>query len=132
MSEESRAKARAIEVDGIRTGGHYSAAVAAGGFVFVAGQTPRDAERRVVGETIEEQTAAALDNVAKALAAAGATLNDVVKTTVYLTDLALFPRFNAVYANYFPDFKPARATVGCELQGVMVEIDAIAYIGASA
>lgn len=131
MSDKAGAKARAIEVDGIRTGGHYSAAVAAGGFVFVAGQTPRDAERRVVGETIEEQTAAAIENVQKALAAAGATLNDVVKTTVYLTDLTLFARFNAVYAKYFHDFKPARATVECGLQGVMVEIDAIAYVGTS-
>lgn len=130
MTSAAVAKARVIDVPGLKAGGHYSAAIAAGGFAFVSGQTPRDADRRVVGDTIEAQTAAALDNVAKVLAAAGASLGDIVKITVYLTDLTLFPRFNVVYATYFPDLKPARTTVECGLQGVMVEIDAIAYLGA--
>jgi 2-iminobutanoate/2-iminopropanoate deaminase len=130
MTNRTNASARAIDVPGRKAGGHYSAAVAAGGFVFVAGQTPRNEARQVVGETIEEQTDAALDNVARVLAAAGASLSNVVKITVYLTDLALFARFDAAYAARFPDFKPARSTVECGLQRVMVEIDAIAYIGA--
>ena len=129
MKNGTNASARAIDMAGHKAGGHYSAAVAAGGFVFVAGQTPRNEARQIVGETIEEQTGAALDNVARVLAAAGASLSSIVKITVYLTDLALFPRFNAAYAARFTDFKPARTTVECGLQGVMVEIDAIAYIG---
>lgn len=129
MTDQSNARARMIDVAGRKTGGYYSAAVVAGGFVFVSGQTPRDADRRVIGDSIETQAAAALDNVARVLAAAGASLEDIVKTTIYLTDLALFPQFNTVYATYFPDFKPARTTVECGLQGVMIEIDAIAHLG---
>jgi 2-iminobutanoate/2-iminopropanoate deaminase len=128
MESPTKTPARVIEVPNLKAGGHYSAAVAAGGFVFVSGQTPRDEARQIVGDTIEEQTAAALDNVAKALAAAGASMTDIVKVTIYLTDLNLFPRFNVVYATRFPDFKPARTTVECGLQGVMVEIDAVAHI----
>jgi len=130
MKNRSDAQARAINIDGLEAGGHYSPATAAGGFVFVSGQTPRDADRRIVGDTIETQTAAALDNVAKVLSAAGGSLTDVVKMTIYLTDLTLFPRFNTVYATYFPHFKPARTTVECGLREVLVEIDAIAHLGA--
>ncbi|MGF7137367.1 2-iminobutanoate/2-iminopropanoate deaminase [Paraburkholderia sp. EB58] len=128
MNDQSNAKTRMIDVSGRKTGGCYSAAVVAGGFVFVSGQTPRDADRCVIGDSIETQTAAALDNVIRVLAVAGASLEDIVKTTIYLTDLTLFPQFNIVYATYFPDFKPARTTVQCGLQGVMVEIDAIAHL----
>jgi 2-iminobutanoate/2-iminopropanoate deaminase len=104
--------------------------VVAGGFVFVSGQTPRDANRNVLGDTIEEQTAAALDNVGKVLVAAGATLGDIVKTTIYITDMGLFQRCNTVYAKYFPNHKPARTTLECGLQGVLIEIDVVAYVGA--
>ena len=128
MNDQSNAKARMIDVSGRKTAVYYSAAVVAGGFVFVSGQTPRDADRCVIGDSIETQTTAALDNVIRVLGAAGASLEIIVKTTIYLTDLALFPQFNTVYATYFPDFKPARTTVQCGLQGVMVEIDAIAHL----
>jgi 2-iminobutanoate/2-iminopropanoate deaminase len=101
----------------------------AGDFVFLSGQTPRDADRNVIGDSIEEQTRATLANVERVLAAAGAGLADVVKVTVYLTDLTLFSRFNAVYASWFPVHKPARTTVEAGLQRVLVEIDAVAYIG---
>ncbi|PMS31627.1 endoribonuclease L-PSP [Trinickia symbiotica] len=131
MNVNHRRNARAVEVDGVATGGHYSPAMVAGGFVFVAGQTPRDAQRRIVGQTIEEQTTAVLDNLSKVLAAAGANLDDVVKVTVYLADLGSFEKFNSVFAKYFSEFKPARTTVECGLPGIMVEIDAIAYVGNS-
>jgi len=131
MKDRSDAQARVIDIAGFEAGGHYSPAIAAGGFVFVSGQTPRDAERRIVGDTIETQTAAALDNVAKVLGAAGGSLADVVKMTIYLTDLASFSGFNTVYATYFPDVKPARTTVECGLRDVLVEIDAIAYLGST-
>ena len=89
--------------------------------------TPRRAQ--VVGETIEEQTRRTLENVKAILEAAGASMADVVKATVHLSDLALFDRYNGVYAEFFPDPKPTRTTVGSQLLGIMVEIDVIAYVG---
>ncbi|HVE22085.1 MAG TPA: RidA family protein [Acidocella sp.] len=111
------------------TGGHYSPSIRAGDFVFVAGQTPRDAERRVVGATIEEQTAATIENLRVVLEEAGATLSQVVKATVHLANLSDAPRFDATYAGYFPDNPPVRTTVGSVLNGVLVEIDVIAFVG---
>lgn len=112
-------------------GGHYSHAVRAGDFVYVSGQTPRDALRTVIGNTIEEQTAITLENVRLALEAAGGALEDVVKVGVFLSDLADAARFDLVYASHFPTFRPARTTVGCALNGVQVEIDVVAYIPAA-
>jgi 2-iminobutanoate/2-iminopropanoate deaminase len=120
---------RSVNPAGFTPGGHYSSAMVAGDFVFLSGQTPRDADRKLIGESIEEQTRATLDNVERVLAAAGAGLEDVVKVTVYLTDLTLFSRFNAIYATWFGQHKPARSTVEAGLQGVLIEIDVVAYIG---
>ena len=111
-------------------GGAYSPGLRAGDFVFVSGQGPLDpATGQIVGETIEEQTARTLENVKLILEAAGATMADVVKATVILSDMSLFPRYNAVYASYFPDPKPARTTSASDLLGRLVEIDVIAYVG---
>ena len=113
-----------------RPGGAYSQGLRVGDFIFVAGQGPTDpATGKVAGDTIEEQTARTLENIKAILEAAGATMADVVKSTVHLSDLSLFPRYNAVYAGYFPDPKPVRTTVGSQLLGIMVEIDVIAYVG---
>ncbi len=122
---------KAIQTPGsVPPQGAYSQAIRAGDFIFVAGHMPLDpVTQQVVGETIEEQTAQALENIQAVLQAAGASLADVVKTTVHLTDMSLFPRFNQVYARYFPDPKPARTTVGSILVGVLIEIEAIAYVG---
>jgi len=110
--------------------GAYSPGLIAGDFVFVSGQGPLDpATGKIVGETIEEQTARVLENVKAVLEAAGASMSDVVKVAVHLSDLANFQRFNQVYATFFPDPKPTRTTVGSQLPGILVEIDAIAYIG---
>ena len=110
--------------------GAYSPGLVAGDFVFVSGQGPLDpATGKIVGETIEEQTARVLENVKAVLDAAGASMSDVVKVAVHLSDLANFQRFNQVYATFFPDPKPTRTTVGSQLPGILVEIDAIAYIG---
>ena len=110
--------------------GAYSPGLVAGDFVFVSGQGPLDpATGKIVGETIEEQTAQVLENVKAVLEAAGASMSDVVKMAVHLSDLANFQRFNQVYATFFPDPKPTRTTVGSQLPGILVEIDAIAYIG---
>lgn len=113
-------------------GGHYSHAVRAGDFIFTAGQTPRNLERKVIGTTIEDQTAVTMENVRIALEAAGGRLEDVVKVTVHLADLAHAERFNAVYARHFPTTRPARTTVGSALNGVLVEVDVVAYAPAAA
>ena len=111
-------------------GGAYSPALRAGDFIFVAGQGPMDpATGKITGTIIEEQTARVLENIKAILEAAGATMADVVKATVHLSDLSLFQRYNQVYATYFPDPKPVRTTVGSQLLGIMVEIDVIAYVG---
>lgn len=119
----------AFEPQDISSGGPYSPAVRAGDFLFVAGQTPRDGDRNIIGATIEEQTVAAMENVGAILAASGASFGDVVKATVHLQDLDDAPRFNAVYARYFPSAKPVRTTVGSRLNGVLVEVDVIAFLG---
>lgn len=110
--------------------GAYSQGLIAGDFVFTSGQGPLDPKTGlIVGETIEEQTARVLENIKVILEAAGASMSDVVKVAVHLSDLSLFQRFNKMYATYFPDPKPTRTTVGSQLLGILVEIDAIAYIG---
>ena len=110
--------------------GAYSPGLIAGDFVFVSGQGPLDpATGKIVGETIEEQTTRVLENVKAVLEAAGASMSNVVKVAVHLSDLANFQRFNQVYATFFPDPKPTRTTVGSQLPGILVEIDAIAYSG---
>jgi 2-iminobutanoate/2-iminopropanoate deaminase len=111
-------------------GGAYSQAVRAGDFIFTAGQGPWDpTTSQVTGSTIEEQTVRTLENIRAILEASGVSMADVVKTTVHLSDLSLFSRFNQVYSGYFPDPKPARTTVGSQLLGILVEIDAVAYAG---
>lgn len=113
-------------------GAPYSQAIAAsaGETVFVSGQVPVDpVTGAVVGEDAAAQTRQALANVAAVLAAAGATLDDVVKSTVYLTDLpGDFAAMNAVYAEAFAGHAPARATVGVAALplGARVEIEVIA------
>jgi 2-iminobutanoate/2-iminopropanoate deaminase len=123
-------KQQIIPEGGPKPGGAYSPGIRVGDFVFVAGQGPTDpATGKLAGDSIEEQTAQVCENVKAILEAAGATMADVVKSTVHLSDLSLFQRYNAVYASYFPDPKPVRTTVGSQLMGILVEIDVIAYVG---
>jgi 2-iminobutanoate/2-iminopropanoate deaminase len=123
-------KQQITTTSGAAPAGAYSQGIRAGDFVFVAGQGPLDpATGEVAGETIEEQTERTLENVKAILEAGGASMADVVKATVHLSDLSLFPRYNEVYARYFPDPKPVRTTVGSALLGILVEIDVIAYVG---
>ena len=110
--------------------GAYSQGLRAGDFIFVSGQGPLDpATGKIVGDTVEEQTARVLENIKAILEAGGATMADVVKVAAHLSDLANFAAYNKVYATYFPDPKPTRTTVGSQLLGILVEIDVIAYIG---
>ncbi len=111
--------------------GPYSQAIAAGGFLFVSGQIPLDpATGTLVSGTIAEETRRVFDNLAAILAAAGAGFGHVVKTTVYLADMADFAAMNEVYAGYFSPPAPARATVQAAAlpKGVRVEIDLIAKL----
>jgi 2-iminobutanoate/2-iminopropanoate deaminase len=115
---------------GAPPGGAYSQGLRVGDFVFVSGQGPIDPTTgKVVGQSIEEQTARVLENIKAILEAAGAGMEDVVKSTVHLSDLSTFEAYNNVYASYFPDPKPTRTTVGSHLAGMLVEIDVIAYVG---
>jgi 2-iminobutanoate/2-iminopropanoate deaminase len=107
--------------------GAYSDGIIAGGFLFVSGQAAVDfkTSRFILG-TIEEETRRTLDNVKSIIEAAGATMNDVVKCTVHLSDIKDFDAYNKVYAEYFTGIKPARTTVQSVLaEGIKVEIDAI-------
>ena len=116
--------------NGPKPGGAYSPGLRVGDFVFVSGQGPiNPATGELAGDAIEAQTAQVLENIKSILEAAGASMADVVKTTVHLSDMSLFSRYNAVYSTYFPDPKPTRTTVGSVLPGILVEIDAIAYVG---
>ncbi|WMT79611.1 RidA family protein [Bradyrhizobium sp. Ash2021] len=118
--------------DLLPTGGHYSMGLRAGDFVFTAGQTPRDLKRNVIGSNIEEQTVATLENVQRVLSEFGATLDNVVKATVHLANLADASRFNTVYSRYFPQTRPVRTVTGSQLNGVLVEIDVVAFLGPTA
>lgn len=109
-------------------GGAYSSAVCIDGWVFVSGQGPIDPETgSVIGSGIEEQTDRTLENIAALLSEAGCTLSDVILSTVHLSDVDLFDRFDAAYERHFTGSKPARITVGSALVGgICVEIAVIA------
>lgn len=109
--------------------GHYSQAVLHGDVIYVSGQLPVDpltGEKRI--GSIEEQTEQAIVNLEEILKAAGSDLNHVLKTTVYVSDIALWDRVNTVYARLFGDHRPARAVVPTkDLHfGFQIEIEAIA------
>ena len=111
--------------------GPYSQATLAGGFLFTAGQIPLDpATGEVVEGDVEPQTKQVLLNLAAVLKEAGASWKDVVKTTVFLTDMADFPRFNALYAAALGDARPARSTVQVSAlpRGVSVEVELVAKV----
>jgi 2-iminobutanoate/2-iminopropanoate deaminase len=114
--------------------GAYSQGWRAGDFIFVTGTGPSDpATGKLVGDSIEPQTEQAIDNIAAILEADGASLRDVVKVTVHLSDTSLFARYNAIYARRFEKPYPVRTTVGSDLghaPGMLIEVDCIAYVGA--
>lgn len=112
--------------------GPYSQGVRYGGFLFCSGQIPLDpATGKIVEGGIAEQTERVLANLEAVLVAGGGSLASVVKTTVYLVDLAEFPAMNEVYKRFFPGEPPARATVGVAKlpAGARVEIEAVAAAG---
>ncbi len=112
--------------------GPYSQGVRSGDLLFCSGQIPLDpATGKMVEGGIPEQTERVLRNLEAVLTAGGASLSSVLKTTVYLVDLADFPAMNAVYGRFFPGEPPARATVEVSKlpAGARVEIEAVAAAG---
>ena len=111
--------------------GPYSQAIKAGGFVFASGQIPLDPQTgKFVAGGIAEQTRQVMKNLAAVLNAAGSDLQLVVKTTVFLADMAEFAAMNEVYGTFFSDEPPARATVQAAAlpRDARVEIEAIALL----
>jgi len=116
---------------GPKSDSHYSPAVIYGSLIFVSGQGPLDAKTgQIVKGDIEEQTEITLNNLKALLEEAGSSLNQVLKTTVYLSDIVDFERLNEVYKTYFPNDPPARTCVqaGKLFGGITIEIDAVAHL----
>ena len=110
--------------------GPYSQAVMAGNLIFVSGQLPINAETGEMPADIKAQTAQSIENIKAILAEANATLDNVLKTTVYLADMSLFGEMNEVYAQHFNKVYPARAAFAVkELpKKALVEIEVVAYV----
>jgi len=112
-------------------GGHYSQAMVHNGLVYVSGQLPiypQTGEKQT--GAIEEQTRLVLENLSAILVASGSSLNQVLKVTVYISDISLWGKVNEVYAEIFGDHRPARAIVPTrDLHfGFMIEVDAVAAV----
>ena len=113
--------------------GPYSQGIVAGGFLFTAGQIALDpVSGKIVEGGIVEQTTRVLENLREVLAKAGAPWSDVVRSTVYLVDLAEFPTVNEIYGKHLGSARPARSTVQVAAlpRGGLIEIDLIAHIHA--
>ena len=110
--------------------GHYSQAIVQNNFVFVSGQIPIDPNDGSIPEGIEAQTHLALSNLKAILEEAKSSLDKVVKITLFITDIMLWPRANEVYAQVFGQHRPARSAVPVVAlpKGVLVEIEAIAVL----
>jgi len=119
-----------VPASGASPRGHYTPAIRAGDFVYVSGQGPIDpvTDKLAAGD-VEFQTRLTLSNIRRILEAAGAAVTDVVKCSVFLRDIADFPRMNRVYAEFFGDHKPARTTIEAKFHQaeMLVEIDCVAY-----
>jgi 2-iminobutanoate/2-iminopropanoate deaminase len=112
--------------------GPYSQAIKAGGMVFCSGQIPIDPNTgNFVSDVVAEQTEQVLKNLSEVLQAAGSSLDEVVKTTVFLADMNDFAEMNEVYSRFFSENKPARATVQAARlpRDARVEIECIALAG---
>lgn len=112
--------------------GPYSQAIRTDSMVYTAGQIGLDpATGELIGSTVEEQTRQALTNIRNVLEAAGSSIGQVVKTTVFLKDMNDFAKMNAIYAEFFGENPPARSTIAVAglPKGGLVEIEAVALLG---
>lgn len=109
-------------------GGHYSQAVTWNGLIFLAGQLPITPVGEKVTGSIEDQAHQVLTNMKNILLAAGSGMDKVLKTTVYISDIDLWGRVNAIYTTYFPHHKPARSIVPVSTlhYGFLIEMEAVA------
>lgn len=115
-------------------GGHYSHAVTANGFIFIAGQLPIAHDgSKLADAPFEQQVEQTLNNIASALTAAGSAIGRLVQVRVYVTDIKLWPAFNAIYAKWIGSSRPARTVVPVpELHyGFKIEIEAVALEGSA-
>lgn len=110
--------------------GPYSQGIEANGFFYTAGFGPQDPATSAVADSVADQTRQVLRNVRAVLAERGLSMDDCVKTTVHLADLADFAEFNEAYAEFFTQPYPVRTTVGSQLANILVEIDVVAAIPA--
>lgn len=115
-------------VNAPRPAGPYSQGVIANGFFYTAGFGPQDPASGAVADSVADQTRQTLRNVGAVLAEHGLTLDDCVKTTVHLADLADFAEFNEAYQEFFSAPYPVRTTVGSQLANILVEIDVVAAV----
>jgi 2-iminobutanoate/2-iminopropanoate deaminase len=114
--------------DAVPPAGAYSPAVRAGPFIFLSGQVPKDPRTgEMVQGDVQEQTRVVLDNCRRLLEAAGASLDDVVAVTAWLSSMDDWQAFDDVYRTYFTEPRPTRTAVGVELRGFDVEITMVAY-----
>jgi len=108
--------------------GPYSQGIEANGFFYTAGFGPQNPTTGALADSVADQTRQVLRNVQAVLAERGLTMDDCVKTTVHLADLADFTEFNEVYGEFFSEPYPVRTTVGSQLANILVEIDVVAVI----
>ena len=117
--------------DAPEAAGPYSHGAVAGGLLFCSGQVPIDpATGTLIEGTIGEQTTRCMENLKAVCAAAGATLDDVVRCGIYVTDMSTFAEVNAAYGAFFGDAPPARSTIGVAALplGAQVEVDAVVAV----
>jgi 2-iminobutanoate/2-iminopropanoate deaminase len=118
---------QALQPDGVAEApSPYSHVVLSGDLVFTAGQTPFDAERKLVSDEFEPQARQTFENLGRCLAAAGCGFDDVLKVTTHLADLDHFALYTEVYREYFKPPYPVRTTVQSGLLGFLIEVEAIA------
>ena len=110
--------------------GHYSQAIVSGGLVFVSGQLPIHPQNGEIKPTIEGQVHQVMNNLENILAASGSSLDKVVKATLYISDISLWAKVNAIYAERFGSHKPARAVVPTrDLHfGCLIEVEVVAEL----
>ena len=110
--------------------GGYSQALVAGDFVFLSGQGPFDADGAVVGESVADQLRQAVANLEAVAREAGSALDRFVRVGVYMNDLGQFDEMDRAYREIFHEPRPARTTIQTALTGFLIEVDAVAFLGA--
>jgi 2-iminobutanoate/2-iminopropanoate deaminase len=123
-----KTKKRIDDPDAAPNTGSYSPALRVGPWLFVSGQGPIDANGEIVAGDIIEQTKLTMENIRRLVERGGGRMDDIVKCTCHLQNIADFDAFDAVYRSYFSEPLPTRTTVQSGLAGIAVEIDAMAYV----